>query len=72
MHNWEILAMEERSVRENLGEKVIDLEDQLSSLRGEYEKASSESRTQGVTVDGLQKALQELQNGKLKGRCTET
>lgn len=64
MHNWEILAMEERSIRETLAEKVIDLEEQLVTLKSEYEKASSERDTQSVTVDGLQRALQEIQTGK--------
>lgn len=63
MHNWEVLAMEERSIREGLGEKVADLEEQLSSLREEYEKATAECNSQSVTVDGLQRALQELQTG---------
>lgn len=64
MHNWEILAMEERSIRENLGEKVIDLEEQLSSLKDAYEKASAERDSELATVDGLQRALQEIQTGK--------
>ncbi|KXG51661.1 uncharacterized protein PGRI_090540 [Penicillium griseofulvum] len=61
MHNWEILAMEERSIRENLNEKVGDLEEQLSSLRDGYERATNERDTQQSTVDGLQRALQEIQ-----------
>ncbi|CRL19933.1 GRIP [Penicillium camemberti] len=61
MHNWEILAMEERSIRENLNEKVGDLEEQLSSLREGYERATHERDTQQSTVDGLQRALQEIQ-----------
>ncbi|KAJ6036058.1 hypothetical protein N7540_000337 [Penicillium herquei] len=61
MHNWEILAMEERSIRENLGEKVVDLEEQLGSLRDAYEKVSGERDSQQSTVDGLQRALQEIQ-----------
>ena len=64
MHNWEILAMEERSIRENLEGKVFDLEEQLSNLKGDYEKATSECTNQSVTVDGLQRALQELQTGR--------
>jgi predicted nuclease with TOPRIM domain len=63
MHNWEILAMEERSVRENLSDKVADLEEQLAGLKDDYERATSESATQASTVDGLQRALQELQTG---------
>lgn len=64
MHNWEVLAMEERSIRENLGEKVIDLEEQLANLKDAYEKAASERDNQSSTVDGLQRALQEIQTGR--------
>ncbi|KAF3385205.1 Guanylate kinase [Penicillium rolfsii] len=61
MHNWEVLAMEERSVRENLAEKTSDLEEQLANLRDAYERASGERDSQQSTVDGLQRALQEIQ-----------
>lgn len=64
MHNWEVLAMEERSIRENLGEKVADLEEQVGGLRDAYEKASSERDSQQSTVDGLQRALQEIQTAR--------
>lgn len=64
MHNWEVLAMEERSIRESLGEKVIDLEEQLATVKGAYEKTSSECESQAATVDGLQRSLQEIQAGK--------
>jgi len=64
MHNWEVLAMEERSIRENLNEKVGDLEEQLSSLKDAYERATDERDTQQSTVDGLQRALQEIQSAR--------
>ncbi|GAD97963.1 Golgi matrix protein, putative [Paecilomyces variotii No. 5] len=64
MHNWEVLAMEERSIRENLEGKVIDIEEQLSALREAYDKAVSERDSQTVTVDGLQRALQEIQTAR--------
>ncbi|KAK2760960.1 hypothetical protein FQN54_002202 [Arachnomyces sp. PD_36] len=64
MHNWEILAMEERSIRENLGERVIELEEEVTNYKNAYEKASSESNSQSVTVDGLQRALQEIQTAR--------
>jgi hypothetical protein len=57
--------MEERSIRENLGEKVIDLEEQLASVKDSFEKASAERDSQSATVDGLQRALQEIQAGEL-------
>lgn len=65
MHNWEVLAMEERSIRENLGEKVIDLEEQLVGLREAYEKAAVDHESQVATVDGLQRALQDIQAGTM-------
>lgn len=65
MHNWEVLAMEERSIRESLGEKVIDLEEQLVGLKDAYDKAVFERDSQSSTVDGLQRALQEIQNGTI-------
>jgi 5-bromo-4-chloroindolyl phosphate hydrolysis protein len=65
MHNWEVLAMEERSIRENLAEKIIDLEEQLEGLKDAYEKATTECNSQAVTIDGLQKALQEIQTGSV-------
>jgi predicted nucleic acid-binding Zn-ribbon protein len=64
MHSWEVLAMEERSIRENLGEKVADLEEQLGNLREAYEKASNDRDSQQSTVDGLQRALQEIQTAR--------
>ena len=63
MQDWEILAMEERSQRETLVERVGDLEDQVSSHRETHERAAAERDTQSLTVDGLQRALQEIQDG---------
>ncbi len=63
MQDWEILAMEERSVRENIAERVADLEEQLASHREAHEKAASERDSQSLTVDGLQRALQDIQDG---------
>ena len=63
MQDWEILAMEERSQRETLVERVADLEDQVSSHREAHERAAAERDTQALTVDGLQRALQEIQDG---------
>lgn len=63
MQDWEVLAMDERSLRESLTDRVTELEEQLSSQREAYERAASERDTQNLTVDGLQRALQEVQNG---------
>ncbi|EEQ28511.1 hypothetical protein McanMca71_007131 [Microsporum canis] len=64
MHSWEIIAMEERSIRESLGEKVIDLDEQLSTLKTDYDKVTSDYNSQGVAVEGLQKALREIQSAR--------
>lgn len=64
MQDWEVLAMEERSIRENLGERVIELEEQLSSHKEAYERAASERDSQATTVEGLQRALREIQDGE--------
>lgn len=65
MQDWEVLAMEERSVREGLGDRVTELEDQLSTQKEAYEKAASERDSQSATVDGLQRALHDIQEGNL-------
>ena len=65
MQDWEVLAMNERSLRETLSDRVTELEEQLSAQREAYEKAASERDSQSLTVDGLQRALQDIQDGKL-------
>ncbi|KAK4575252.1 hypothetical protein LTR86_001104 [Recurvomyces mirabilis] len=62
MQDWEILATEERSRREALEERVGDLEEQLGGSREAYEHVRNEAETQGSTVDGLQRALRDLQD----------
>ena len=65
MQDWEVLAMEERSLRENLTEKVVELEEQLSSVRDAHERSSQERDTQSQAVDGLQRALRDIQEGSV-------
>ncbi|KAK4242076.1 hypothetical protein C8A03DRAFT_29660 [Achaetomium macrosporum] len=66
MGEWEVIAMEERSLRESLADKVSDLEEQLSSAREAYERADSDRDAQSQAVDRLQRALQELQQTRKK------
>lgn len=61
MGDWEVLAMEERSIRENLESRVSDMEEQFSTQKEAYETAVAERDNQSQTVDGLQRALQEIQ-----------
>lgn len=64
MQDWEVLAMNERSLRDNLAEKDAELREQLGTLKEEYEKAARDRDTNSQSVDGLQKALQEVQTCK--------
>lgn len=64
MQDWEVLAMEERALRQNLSDRVAELEEQLSSQQEAYEKATAERDTLSQTVDGLQRALRDIQDGK--------
>jgi len=64
MGDWEVLAMEERSMRENLTERIADIEEQYSSQKEAYEAVVSERDSQSQTVDGLQRALQDVQDAR--------
>ncbi|KAI9831009.1 MAG: hypothetical protein M1838_005755, partial [Thelocarpon superellum] len=64
MQDWEVLAMEERSMREGLTERLAESEEQLSHQKEAYEKAAAERDNQSLTVDGLQRALQDIQDAR--------
>jgi predicted nucleic acid-binding Zn-ribbon protein len=64
MQDWEVLAMNERSLRESIAEREAELKDQLESQKEAYERAASERDTNSETVEGLRKALQAVQTGK--------
>lgn len=66
MGEWEVLAMEERSVKENLSDKIADLEEQVAILRQNYEAAAAERDSQSTLVDNLQNALREIQDARKK------
>lgn len=62
MQDWEILATEERARREGLEERAQELEEQLNGQREAYERIQNEADTQNSTVDGLQRALRDVQD----------
>ena len=64
MSDWEILAMDERSIHVRLAEKVEELEEQMGGLREERTGLVEERDGQRVAIDGLQRALQEIQDGR--------
>lgn len=63
MQDWEVIAMEERSMRASLADRVMELEEQLTALKTGYEKVISERDRESATIDGLQRALREIQEG---------
>ena len=64
MGDWEVLAMEERSMREGATEKMRDLEEQFSVQKEAYEAAVSERDSQSQALERLQRALQEVQEAR--------
>ena len=66
MGEWEVIAMEERSVKESMSDKIAELEEQVSSLRQGYESSSAERDSQTTLVDNLQNALREIQEARKK------
>ncbi|KAK1750030.1 putative golgi matrix protein [Echria macrotheca] len=66
MGDWEVIAMDARSVQASQADKVADLEEQLASTQDAYEKAAAERDMQARAIDGLQRALQEIQEARKK------
>ncbi|PKS06949.1 hypothetical protein jhhlp_005545 [Lomentospora prolificans] len=66
MGEWEVIAREERSVKEGLEEKVAELENQISSVQQAYSNAVADRDSQSEALDNLQKALQEIQEARKK------
>ena len=64
MKEWEDLANEERIMRKNLEDRVGDLEEELEGVRAGYERTKEERDTQGAAVEGLQRALREIQEAR--------
>uniref|UniRef100_A0A8H7MYR2 GRIP domain-containing protein n=1 Tax=Bionectria ochroleuca TaxID=29856 RepID=A0A8H7MYR2_BIOOC len=64
MGEWEVIAMEERSVKESLQDKMADLEEQVVVLRTNYESTAEERESQSTLVTNLQNALREIQDAR--------
>ncbi|KAI9901340.1 hypothetical protein N3K66_003157 [Trichothecium roseum] len=64
MGEWEVIAMEERSVKESLQDKASELEEQALALRQGYDNAAQERDSQTTLVDNLQNALREIQEAR--------
>ncbi|KAF3204372.1 hypothetical protein TWF106_001553 [Orbilia oligospora] len=59
--DWEVLAMEESSVRRALEERVSDIEDQYISQKALLEKEISIKAQQAAKISDLQMALKDIQ-----------
>ncbi|KAL6861967.1 golgi matrix protein [Trichoderma novae-zelandiae] len=66
MGEWEVIAMEERSIKENLNDKVNELEEEIAGLREGFEAATAERDSQATLIDNLQNALREIQDARKK------
>lgn len=66
MGEWEVIAMEERSVKEGLVDKVSELEEQVTLLRQNYESATTDRDSQATLIENLQNALREIQDARKK------
>ncbi|KAF5965495.1 RUD3-like suppressor [Fusarium bulbicola] len=66
MGEWEVIAMEERSIKESLVDKVSELEEQVTILRQNYESATTERESQMTLIENLQNALREIQDARKK------
>ncbi|OBS25731.1 hypothetical protein FPOA_06266 [Fusarium poae] len=66
MGEWEVIAMEERSIKEGLVDKVSELEEQVALLRQNYESATTDRDSQATLIENLQNALREIQDARKK------
>lgn len=66
MGEWEVIAMEERSIKESLVDKVSELEEQVTLLRQNYESATADRDSQATLIENLQNALREIQDARKK------
>lgn len=66
VQDWEVLAMEESSVRRALEERCQDLEEQQSSQRDLLEEAEIERGALVLKVSDLQEALSDIQRSEFE------
>ena len=65
MQDWEILAREERAQRQVQSDRVAELEEQLAGQQETVDRTMADRDSNAEAVDGLQRALKEIQDGKL-------
>ncbi|CAK7209081.1 hypothetical protein SBRCBS47491_000316 [Sporothrix bragantina] len=62
--DWEVIALEERKNCEVAGRKAADLEEELEILREQHQRVLTENASQTDTIDGLQRALNDVQEAR--------
>ncbi|KKA26936.1 hypothetical protein TD95_001056 [Thielaviopsis punctulata] len=62
MGEWEVIAMEERALKDTYADKMVNLEEQLDQLNEAYLSVSNVKDSQDQSIDNLQRALAELQD----------
>ena len=65
VQDWEVLAMEESSVRRALSERCAELEEQLLVQKEAYEALVQQNVKNSSSVEALQRALADLQESTL-------
>ncbi|KAF8541365.1 putative Golgi matrix protein [Trichophaea hybrida] len=66
MQDWEVIATEERAVRESLSDRVVELEEHLTTQKELYDRMATDYEKQGSSMEGLQRALHEIQDARKK------
>jgi chromosome segregation ATPase len=64
MGEWEVIAMEERSVKDGLADKLADMQRELGDARAGHDTAARERDSLAVAVDRLQRSLHEIQDAR--------
>lgn len=64
MRDWEVVAMEERAVRESLGERVAELEEQANSKEDMIQRVESDKKRAMDTLAIKQAVAENLEKGK--------
>lgn len=62
-NDWELIAIEERTIRENSSRRIYELEEQLQSQKEFLQKAVKEQGISAETIKNLQHAINEMQEG---------
>ncbi len=66
LRSWENIAVEEKTVKDSLRDRISDLEEQLSEQNAAYQKMRSQSEEDNQSISQFRTNIQELQEGHKK------